>query len=1165
MKKRKIIAKLMVLSMIISNVSGINVQANENIYLTNDNIIEYTDKAEAENSRTFEELNVNENVNFDEIVENDDLILNENEIIENVEEIEEVAEEFLETEIEVVSDEINIASPMVSRAAAIGNVNILSSDSTTVAQAEAWARAKGATEEFIGLASLYQKYASSRGGVNWVVAYVQAAKETGYGKFGGVLDASYHNPCGLKESSGGSDTDPNAHKRFDNWDQGVIAHLDHLALYAGSAGYPKTNYVSSWNNGNLDSTSTYDSRHFKYLAGTVTTVNALGGKWAPSKTYGLEIFRLYCDLTGAKYLDARNNLDEPNNNAIITDGMLRVRGWAVHAFGIKEINVSLDGIYLGIANCGVARPDIVNVYPAYFNSAESGYDTTFNISNISNGSKTLEMKIVANDGSYQTVTKTVNVNRAVLETKSFLDSPEENLNVTTDTIRVRGWALDSSGVKSVEAFVDGKSLGNISYGALRPDVNKVCPGYPSGDNAGFDETVNISSLSNGKKTLEVKITGNSGTVQTIKRTISINRKSLEAKSFLDSPEENLNVTTDTIRVRGWALDSSGVKSVEAFVDGKLLGNISYGALRPDVNKVCPGYPSGDNAGFDETVNISSLSNGKKTLEIKITGNSGTVQTIKRTISINRKSLEAKSFLDSPEENLNVTTDTIRVRGWALDSSGVKSVEAFVDGKSLGNISYGALRPDVNKVCPGYPSGDNAGFDETVNISSLSNGKKTLEIKITGNSGTVQTIKRTISINRKSLEAKSFLDSPEENLNVTTDTIRVRGWALDSSGVKSVEAFVDGKSLGNISYGALRPDVNKVCPGYPSGDNAGFDETVNISSLSNGKKTLEVKITGNSGTVQTIKVNFNKVTLESRNFLDEPTVNSSIVGTMTVRGWALSEAGTKEVRIKLDGQLLGKATINVTRNDVYNVHPEYNNKKSGFTATFDISKVSAGTKELIVEIEDNYGNVQIVTRKIKKSNKVVYIDAGHDYGGDRGAVRVINGVTYDETTLNIEVAEYLRTELINRGYEVIMARRMGERPTSSNYRENLWNRINAANNANADFYISIHQNTSTTTSANGVEAYYSSVKPDSLNDITYKLNTSKAVAASISSGIASALSMTNRGAKDDEFMVVKYTNMPAVLVECGFISNENEAKKISDSSNQKKIASVIADSIHNALK
>ena len=123
-------------------------------------------------------------------------------------------------ESEVISEEVTIISPMVSRAAAIGNVNILSSDSTTVAQAEAWARAKGATEEFIGLAFLYQKYASSRGGVNWVVAYVQAAKETGYGKFGGVLDASYHNPCGLKTNKGGSDKDPKAHMKFKSWNEG---------------------------------------------------------------------------------------------------------------------------------------------------------------------------------------------------------------------------------------------------------------------------------------------------------------------------------------------------------------------------------------------------------------------------------------------------------------------------------------------------------------------------------------------------------------------------------------------------------------------------------------------------------------------------------------------------------------------------------------------------------------------------------------------------------------------------------------------------------------------------------------------------------------------------------------------------------------------------------
>ena len=281
----------------------------------------------------------------------------------------------------------------------------------------------------------------------------------------------------------------------------------------------------------------------------------------------------------------------------------------------------------------------------------------------------------------------------------------------------------------------------------------------------------------------------------------------------------------------------------------------------------------------------------------------------------------------------------------------------------------------------------------------------------------------------------------------------------------------------------------------------------------------------------------------------------------------SAAGTKEVRVKVDGTLLGRSDDwSIKTRCIIMYIQSVTIKMLDMNGSINISSLSNGNKTLKVVITGNDGTVQVITRNFKHGKqKTVYIDAGHDYGGDRGAVRVINGVTYDETTLNIEVAEYLRTELINKGYEVIMARRIGERPTSNNYRENLWNRINAANNANADFYISIHQNASTTTSANGVEAYYSSVKPDSLNDITYKLNTSKAVAASISSGIASALSMTNRGAKDDEFMVVKYTNMPAVLVECGFISNESDAKKISNATNQKKIASVIADSIHNALK
>ena len=77
---------------------------------------------------------------------------------------------------------------------AIDDIQIISSTKITANEAKIWAKRKGATDTFIGLADLYWKYSSSNGNVNPAVAYVQAAVETGYGKFGGVIDESYKNP-----------------------------------------------------------------------------------------------------------------------------------------------------------------------------------------------------------------------------------------------------------------------------------------------------------------------------------------------------------------------------------------------------------------------------------------------------------------------------------------------------------------------------------------------------------------------------------------------------------------------------------------------------------------------------------------------------------------------------------------------------------------------------------------------------------------------------------------------------------------------------------------------------------------------------------------------------------------------------------------------------------
>ena len=162
---------------------------------------------------------------------------------------------------------------------------IITKPSGTLAQAKEWAKNKGATSLFISLADIFWKLAPAAG-VDPVVAYCQSAKETGYGKFGGVLNETFKNPCGLKTKSGGSNSDPNAHQRFASWEEGIQAQIDHLALYAGAPGYPKTN--------------TPDPRHFDFIKGTAPTVEQLGGKWAPAGSYGTDIVKRMSELQATK-------------------------------------------------------------------------------------------------------------------------------------------------------------------------------------------------------------------------------------------------------------------------------------------------------------------------------------------------------------------------------------------------------------------------------------------------------------------------------------------------------------------------------------------------------------------------------------------------------------------------------------------------------------------------------------------------------------------------------------------------------------------------------------------------------------------------------------------------------------------------------------------------
>ncbi len=175
---------------------------------------------------------------------------------------------------------------------------------------------------------------------------------------------------------------------------------------------------------------------------------------------------------------------------------------------------------------------------------------------------------------------------------------------------------------------------------------------------------------------------------------------------------------------------------------------------------------------------------------------------------------------------------------------------------------------------------------------------------------------------------------------------------------------------------------------------------------------------------------------------------------------------------------------------------------------------------------------------------IFIDPGHG-GPDPGAVG--NGVTEEFVNLNVSL-ELLRL-LRGAGFDARIYRTTSDENVLENKNADLRNRANTANQWDADYFISIHTNSSENTAAQGVEAY------------VYRLGTaSERLAQSIVNSVSQNLGSVNRGVMQANFAVLRRTNMPAVLVELGYLTNSTEALNLNSPAWQRAVANAIFEGI-----
>ncbi len=187
--------------------------------------------------------------------------------------------------------------------------------------------------------------------------------------------------------------------------------------------------------------------------------------------------------------------------------------------------------------------------------------------------------------------------------------------------------------------------------------------------------------------------------------------------------------------------------------------------------------------------------------------------------------------------------------------------------------------------------------------------------------------------------------------------------------------------------------------------------------------------------------------------------------------------------------------------------------------------------------------------------LIVIDAGH--GGEDGGTQSADGTL--EKEINLAISMKLNTLLTEKGFKTVMTRdgdyliydegssAMREKKVSD-----IHNRMKIVEESGSCILLSVHQNYFTESKYSGTQVFYSKNNPDS-----------KILADAIQKSVVSALQPDNtRQIKESgtDIYLLYHSEVPSVMVECGFMSNEAEADKLKDEEYQQNMAQAIADGL-----
>lgn len=409
--------------------------------------------------------------------------------------------------------------------------------------------------------------------------------------------------------------------------------------------------------------------------------------------------------------------------------------------------------------------------------------------------------------------------------------------------------------------------------------------------------------------------------------------------------------------------------------------------------------------------------------------------------------------------------------------------------------------------------------------------------------------KTSTVTIKQSDTVISLVLNQKTATVNGQVVGLQAASFAKEGTTFVPLRFVGEQAGlTVNWDSQTKSVNLISPdqgqGSGSGSNTGSGNVGSAPDTGNEQVIPDAQINGISFSNNYLMIASDSNVTPSIFSLDNP--NRIVIDLPNT---SFSDTFLTE---NLDANQSGKLTV-TGYPDVSQVrYSLYSSKPSTIRIVIDLNYAKGYTlinnNDGILIVDLNQEGDTPVTPPVTDTNpkpgstgkKIVVLDAGHGYQ-DPGAISV-NG--RKEKDFNLAVALKVDKLMKNdASINLVLTR------NDDSFLE-LKERVKIANDLKADIFISIHANSGAST-ANGTETYYKKDDSVKLANVVHK-------------NMLAATGLKNRQVRFGNFHVIRETNMPAVLIEAGFLSNTSDEAVLFNSAAQDRMAAAIVASMKEYL-